>query len=98
MIFGRKEAKAEPPEETVAPKKVTARKTTARKTAKPKAADNTEAKDARDNTKTAAATPEAQPTPKEQRAATQKLFDKADEEGQQAIIDETNARLGALGY
>jgi hypothetical protein len=42
-------------------------------------------------------TPEAQPTPKEKRAAAQKLFEKADEAGQADIIRETQVRGAALG-
>jgi hypothetical protein len=55
-------------------------------------------REARANTKTAAATPEAQDTPRARREAAQKLFDKADEEGRAAIIAETTARNAALGF
>ncbi len=61
-------------------------------------ATKTDAASARANTKTSVASPEAQPTPKEQRAAAQKLFDKADEQGKADIISDTQARIGALGY
>ncbi len=58
----------------------------------------TDAASARANAKTGAASPEAQATPKEQRAAAQKLFDKADEDGKAEIIAETQLGLAARGY
>lgn len=63
-----------------------------------KAAARTDADAARANTRSTTATPEAQPTPKQQRAAAQKLFDKADEDGKAAIIAETRAGIAARGY
>lgn len=57
-----------------------------------------EALTARENTRNAAATPEEAPTARERREAAQKLFDKADEQGQAEIIATNAARISAYGF
>lgn len=53
--------------------------------------------DAKDNTRTGAAAPEAAPTAREARDAANKLFEKADEDGQAEIIADTQARRAIFG-
>lgn len=56
------------------------------------------ASDAETNTRTTAAAPEAAPTPAEERARTQALFDKADEDGKAEMIEAATKGLAVRGY
>lgn len=55
------------------------------------------ADDAKANTRTGAATPEAQNTAREKTLAANRMFEKADEDGKAQILAETRASLAALG-
>jgi hypothetical protein len=79
------------------------KKTAAKPAAKTVKADgqnqmNTAAAEQAEETNTTQAGMEQGPSPKEQRAKINAAFEKADEKGRQAIIDETQAGIGVRGY